>query len=132
VFHWLFICANFVLAGEDPFPICIDTGPRCHSTCDGLVPGNYQWCGACGWFIQCVGTTLFFQKCPANLIWHDLYSACLSASATCTECVVYGPTTTVDPLATTTPALGMLLLRFVLYIPFIFKIKKCLKITIYE
>jgi len=90
--------------------VCIDTGPRCYTTCDGLAPGNYQWCGACNYFIQCVGGQMFFQLCPSNLVWHDLFALCLSASPTCTECLVYAPTTTPHPDATTVPTPSELIL----------------------
>jgi len=98
----LLLCVVHRANSQAPAGPCIDTGPRCYNDCSSNPgQGEHQWCGACNWYLTCVGTVTYYRPCPGAQIWNDVSKACLLSSSTCFECLIYKPSPSASPASTT-------------------------------
>jgi hypothetical protein len=71
---------------------CESTGEVCIRSCNGVIDGNYQYCGNCRQFVQCSNGAIYLQSCSSGLFWDDSIKNCIAQSTTCTECYIDKPT----------------------------------------
>jgi len=64
---------------------CASTGSVCIETCggSGTQQDNYQWCGSCKYFLQCIGGVTHHTPCQPGLVYDHNKGWCDYESDTC-------------------------------------------------